>query len=546
MPQLTWDSTYTDTLPEDPNRTARTRPRQVDAVFSLGTIRQSSDPNVVVVSRDTVDLLGLADHFDGMAEVQLAQLLSGNEKLPGAPSPWCSNYGGHQFGSWSGQLGDGRAITLGHMRTPSDGPWELQLKGAGQTPYSRESDGLAVLRSSLREYLASEAMRALGIPTTRVLSLVTTGDMVARDEFYDGRWREEPGAVVCRVARSFVRFGSFQLPASRGQTEIVKKLAVYCAKLEGGGSSGHATDAEQQLAGWLAQVVARNARLAAQWWAIGFVHGVLNTDNMSVLGETIDYGPYGWLEGFSLEYTPNTSDTGGRYCFKNQPAAVLWNCVQLAKSMHGVVSQDDMQHAIDSFSSEFSKEYESRMSLRLGLGGAWSDERGDGALLQQWLGLLAENELDYTNSFRALSHAYPTSATCFEATEVQTQQAQLALELLREALGEAFPAMGSTASQEWIVWLQRWLVRATDGATTVAEREARKALMLRSNPKFILRNWMAHRAIEACTSGDSTELHRLLALLSEPFEEHPSMACPDDTESEPAWSKNALGISLLS
>ena len=200
------------------------------------------------------------------------------------------------------------------------------------------------------------------------------------------------------------------------------------------------------------------------------------------------------------------------------------------------------------------------MSMRLGLGGSWSDERGDGALLQQWLGLLAANELDYTNSFRALSHAYPTSTSTVArpmatagsdaAAEVRAQvhvtPEQLALGVLRGAMGPRFPAVGSTGAQDWTAWLQLWLVRSTDGVATESGREARKAQMLRSNPKFILRNWMAHRAIEACTAGDDTELQRLLALLAEPFKEQPSMARPEDTESEPAWSRNAPGISLLS
>jgi uncharacterized protein YdiU (UPF0061 family) len=232
-----------------------------------------------------------------------AQVFGGNGVLEGM-QPWASNYGGHQFGAWAGQLGDGRAISLGEVLTPQGERWELQLKGAGATPYSRGADGRAVLRSSVREFLCSEAMHHLGVPTTRALSLVVTGDSVERDMFYDGHPEDEPGAIVCRVAPSFIRFGHFELPASRGDVALLQQLVNFTIKRDFPALSG---SDETRYADWFADVCARTARMIAHWMRVGFVHGVMNTDNMSILGLTIDYGPYGWIDDFDLDWTPNTT-----------------------------------------------------------------------------------------------------------------------------------------------------------------------------------------------------------------------------------------------
>ncbi|MBG3852707.1 YdiU family protein, partial [Xanthomonas hortorum pv. carotae] len=223
--------------------------------------------------------------------------------------PWAVNYGGHQFGHWAGQLGDGRAISLGEAIGVDGGRYELQLKGAGPTPYSRGADGRAVLRSSIREFLCSEAMHHLGVPTTRALSLVTTGDAVVRDMFYDGRPQREPGAIVCRVAPSFIRFGNFELPSARGDSALLRQWADFTIardfpELKGAG--------ENLYAAWFAQVCERTAVMVAHWMRVGFVHGVMNTDNMSILGLTIDYGPYGWVDDYDPDWTPNTTDAQGR------------------------------------------------------------------------------------------------------------------------------------------------------------------------------------------------------------------------------------------
>src|SRR5690606_667903 len=297
-------------------------------------------PRLVADSPEVAARLGF--DADDRADPAFAAVFGGNALLPGM-DPWAANYGGHQFGHWAGQLGDGRATSLGEAIDADGGRHELQLKGAGPTPYSRGADGRAVLRSSLREFLCSEAMHHLGVPTTRALSLVATGEAVVRDMFYDGHPRPEPGAIVCRVAPSFLRFGSFELPASRGDVVLLRALAEFCIWRDFpwllGGRAGRPLAAlreagafdEALFAAWFHEVCVRTARLVGHWMRVGFVHGVLNTDNMSILGLTIDYGPYGWIDDYDPDWTPNTTDAQGRrYRFGWQPRVAHWNLGRLA------------------------------------------------------------------------------------------------------------------------------------------------------------------------------------------------------------------------
>ena len=315
---LRFDNAFVANLPADP--VLANRPRQVqNACYTRVEPTPVSAPRVLAWSDETGELLGLARPAapDGLA----AEVLGGNRLLPGM-QPYAARYGGHQFGHWAGQLGDGRAITLGEVIAPDGTRQELQLKGAGRTPYSRTADGRAVLRSSLREFACSEAMHHLGVPTTRALSLVGTGDQVIRDMFYDGNAGPEPGAVVCRVAPSFVRFGNFQILAAQGEHEALRQLADFVRANYFPGMSIEETFRE---------VCRRTGELMADWMRLGFVHGVMNTDNLAILGLTIDYGPYGWLEGYDLEWTPNTTDAEGRrYCYGNQPHIAQWNLTRLA------------------------------------------------------------------------------------------------------------------------------------------------------------------------------------------------------------------------
>ncbi|HET7655553.1 MAG TPA: YdiU family protein, partial [Luteimonas sp.] len=327
MAALRFDNAFVRELPGDPEAGPRLR-EVVGALWSEVQPTPVARPQLLAWSRDMARRLRLTEA--GIESPGFAQVFAGNALWPGM-QPYAANYGGHQFGHWAGQLGDGRAITLGEVVAGDGARWELQLKGAGPTPYSRMADGRAVLRSSIREFLCSEAMHHLGVPTTRALCLVGTGEPVVRDMFYDGHPREEPGAVVCRVAPSFLRFGNFELPYAREDVALLRRLADFCIRrdfphLHGSGDALYAD--------WFREVCTRTASMVAHWMRVGFVHGVMNTDNMSILGLTIDYGPYGWIDDYDPDWTPNTTDAGGRrYRFGWQPRIAGWNLLQLANAL---------------------------------------------------------------------------------------------------------------------------------------------------------------------------------------------------------------------
>src|SRR4051812_28568908 len=295
------------------------------ACYSIVQPTPVAAPKLLAWSSDLAAELGLSGPSSRTVE-----LLAGNGLTP-TMNPYSARYGGHQFGVWAGKLGDGRAITLGELAGQ-----ELQLKGAGLTPYSRTADGRAVLRSSLREFLCSEAMHWLGVPTTRALSLIGTGEPVIRDMFYDGHPAPEPGAIVCRVAPSFVRFGNFQIL----EEDPKKQLADFVIR--------HHFPSCKDYSSWFREVCVRTARLMVDWMRLGFVHGVMNTDNLSILGLTIDYGPYGWLEGYDPQWTPNTTDLPGRrYCYGNQPQIALWNLTRLAESLLPLVEKESLEKGLE-------------------------------------------------------------------------------------------------------------------------------------------------------------------------------------------------------
>ncbi|NIR41269.1 MAG: YdiU family protein, partial [Actinobacteria bacterium] len=321
LAELTWDNSFTRELPADPS--TENRPRQVEgAAFSRVQPIATGAPELLAVSAEMLDAVGLpADVAD---DGDFVRAMTGNT-VTADMDPHAACYGGHQFGNWAGQLGDGRAITLGEVVNDRR-RHTLQLKGAGPTPYSRSADGLAVLRCSVREFLCSEAMHHLGVPTTRALSLVLTGDKVLRDMFYDGRPALEPGAVVCRVAPSFIRFGNFEIFASRGDVDTLRTLADYTLRTHFPELVGDREPGPAVYGDWFAEVARRTADMIVHWLRVGFVHGVMNTDNMSILGLTIDYGPYGWLEDYDPSWTPNTTDRQfRRYRYGAQPHITQWN-----------------------------------------------------------------------------------------------------------------------------------------------------------------------------------------------------------------------------
>ena len=323
-------------------------------------------PELVAYSTEVAELLGISRQTCDSAE--FVEIMSGNRVLPGM-DPYATCYGGHQFGNWAGQLGDGRAINLGDVVNSRGERWAMQLKGAGPTPYSRTADGLAVLRSSIREFLCSEAMFHLGVPTTRALSVVTTGEEVMRDMLYDGHPALEPGAVVCRVAPSFTRFGHFEILAARGEIDLLRRFVDFTIRTSFPELGDRGVGSAEIYLEWFAEVSRRTAAMVVEWMRVGFVHGVMNTDNMSVLGLTIDYGPYGWLENYDHDWTPNTTDAGQRrYRFGQQPAIAQWNLLQLANAIYPLIGKaEPLEDVLREFGRHYAQLWQSMLARKLGL-----------------------------------------------------------------------------------------------------------------------------------------------------------------------------------
>ena len=424
------------------------------------------------------DAAALVDLDPRAAEDPLfPEYIAGGRPIPGA-EPIAAIYAGHQFGSWVPQLGDGRAILLGEVRNARGERWDLQVKGAGPTAFSRMGDGRAVLRSSIREYLCSEAMHGLGVPTTRALCVVGSDAPVYRETV-------ETAAVVVRMAPTHVRFGTFQLFASRRQDEHVRTLADHVIA----GHFPHLVGADDRHARWLAEVVERTARLMAAWMAVGFVHGVMNTDNMSVLGLTIDYGPFGFLDAYDAGFICNHSDPYGRYAFDQQPNVGLWNCARLAESLLSLMDREQAIAALDGVAPAVVARYAELMRAKLGLATAEPD---DMTLVADLLELLHADGADYTRTFRALG---------------------------RWRAGEPLTTLSPAADRAaFDAWGARYAERLAREGSVDAERQAR---MDRANPKYVLRNYLAQRAIALAERREYSEIERLLTILRDPFAEHP-------------------------
>lgn len=432
-----------------------------------------TEPRLLHVNPAVAQQLGLST--EQLSSDEFVQIMAGNQPLPGGDT-LAAVYSGHQFGHWAGQLGDGRAHLLGAIQTPL-GPQELQLKGAGLTPYSRMGDGRAVLRSSIREYLASHAMTGLGIPTTQALALVVSNDPVYRESI-------ETAAVVARTAPSFVRFGSFEHWANH--TPQLLQLLHYVVKdfYPECGVPGSTADAE--LVQNLLQIVVRSsAQMVAHWQTAGFCHGVMNTDNMSILGLTIDYGPYAFIDGFKHDYICNTTDSGGRYAWFRQPAVVHWNLARLASSFLNICTEDQLYAGLASFETDYLAQYHLNLQRKFGFD-EWLPTDND--LATDWWQLLHDHEADFTLSFRSLS-------TVFEQEE-----AWLAL------FGHSEPARA---------WLARYSARSQQNTATAAQRIQR---MNQHNPLYVLRNHLAQAAIQAAKTHNAQPLQRLFTVLSQPFD----------------------------
>jgi uncharacterized protein YdiU (UPF0061 family) len=528
LDRLPFDNRFTAELPADPDPSNRVR--QVHgAAFSRVRPSPVRAPVTLAWSAELAEDLGLDPALP--ATDDFAQVLGGN-RVPAGADPYAAAYGGHQFGTWAGQLGDGRAIALGEVLDRHGRHQTLQLKGAGPTPYARMADGRAVVRSSVREFLCSEAMHHLGIPTTRALSLVATGDAVVRDVLYDGHPAPEPGAVVCRVAPSFTRFGTFQLPASRGDVELLRRLVEFTVRAD----FPHIADACEPssaaaVAALYAEVCDRTASLLVDWMRVGFVHGVLNTDNMSILGLTIDYGPYGWLESFDPSWTPNTTDAATRrYRYGAQPAVAQWNLLQLAQSL--ILLCDDpepLQESLDAYARTYNERFAVMFAGRLGWGAPRPD---DTPLLEELQAVLLGTETDGVRFFRDLARVAPDPDAALPDDEL--------LAPLAQAWYRPDEVVGDVRART-VAWLRTWGARALASGQTADER---RRAMDAVNPRFVLRNYLAQEVIDAAEGGDPSSIAELLDVLRRPYDEQPGRE--RFAARRPEWARTRVGCSMLS
>ena len=519
MKKLEFDNRFVNQLPADP-ATGSARRQVHKACYSLINPTPVAAPALVSYAQEVAEKIGLKE-ADCESE-DFLQAFAGNKILQGM-QPYAMCYGGHQFGNWAGQLGDGRAINLGEVLNRQGEHWTLQLKGAGATPYSRTADGLAVLRSSTREYLCSEAMHHLGVPTTRALSLVTTGEQVMRDMLYDGHPQYEPGAIVCRVSPSFIRFGNFQIFSARNEVDELRQLADFTIRHH----FAHLLDAYAQgspqlYSAWFTEVCQLTVTMIVHWMRVGFVHGVMNTDNMSILGLTIDYGPYGWLDNYDPEWTPNTTDAQNRrYRYGQQPNIALWNLFQLANSLYPLIEDTKpLEAALEQFQNNYQRQYREMMAAKLGLA---RFAEGDQSLFDDLETLLAREETDMTLFYRLLADSPKLSYA---------------------SLADAYYVPGAH-SQTFVASVEQWLSSYADRlALDNQSPQQRAASMNQVNPKFVFRNYLAQQAIDKAEQGDYSMVQELLELLRYPYDEQPAQQ--HYAAKRPDWARSKVGCSMLS
>ncbi len=523
LANLQFDNRFVKGLPGDPEHRNYVR-NVANSCYSIVEPRTVSNPTLVAYSEPLAEVLGFSPSDCDSSE--FTQIFAGNKKVSGM-APFAMCYGGHQFGNWAGQLGDGRAITLGEIVGVDGQHHSLQLKGAGLTPYSRTADGLAVLRSSLREFVCSEAMHHLGVPTTRALSLVLTGDSVIRDILYDGHPAPELGAIVCRVAPTFVRFGNFEIFAAQRNFEVMRQLIDHTVKFDF--PDLEMNGVPESYIHWFDSIVNRTAFLMAEWTRVGFVHGVMNTDNMSITGLTIDYGPYGWLEGYDPNWTPNTTDAGTRrYRFGQQPAIAQWNLLQLANAIAPVVGEvKPLEDALNRYSGVFDEYYLEAMARKLGLRDLTQE---DSKLLREMNSILTCTETDMTLFFRNLANIDIEAAAIGSGT----------LSPIRDAFYSPNELIGETASRIQN-WLSDYSKRVRSESTDSNWRIER---MNQANPLYVPRNYLAQLAIDSADKGDYSFLREWMDVLKNPY----TYQAGKDRflEKRPEWARTRVGCSMLS
>ncbi len=505
---------FTDQLPADPNL-ENTRREVLEAVYSFVRPIKTSNPTLLHVSDEIQQILGFSN--EDIQSKEFLEFVTGNSVLKNS-KPFAMCYAGHQFGNWAGQLGDGRAINLGEIKD-----WAVQLKGSGPTPYSRTADGLAVLRSSVREYLCSEAMHHLGVPSTRALSLSLTGDQVLRDVMYNGNPAHEKGAIVSRVAKSFLRFGNFEIFSSRNDIKNLKILTDYTIKSH---FSHLGKPSKEVYLLFFQEITNKTLEMIIHWQRVGFVHGVMNTDNMSILGLTIDYGPYGWLEGFDFGWTPNTTDKQHkRYRYGNQPTIGLWNLYQLANALYPLIEEAaPLEKILEGYKSNFEKKSQDMMRAKLGLTSA---KQTDINIIQSLENNLQATETDMTIFFRTLS-------------SFKKNQPEKGVELIQDAFYTPDTIKGNILNN-WKQWFDDYAKRLEDETTSADERQKQ---MNKINPKYVLRNYMAQLAIDKADKGDVSLLEELYLMLKEPYLEQPKFE--HWFAKRPEWARHKVGCSMLS
>ncbi|MCM4160966.1 YdiU family protein [Antarcticibacterium flavum] len=512
LKDIAFQNEFVSTFPGDDS--GDLSPRQTPGVlYSKAVPTPVEEPQLLAWTEDLAGEMGL-DH-PGKEDVDI---LAGN-KVTSSMKPYAACYSGHQFGNWAGQLGDGRAISLGELQQEGK-LWELQLKGAGPTAYSRHADGRAVLRSSVREYLMSEAMHHLGVPTTRALSLVSTGEKILRDMFYNGNAAYEPGAVVCRVSPSFLRFGNFEGLAVRKEVENLKNLVDWTIE----NHYPHITG-ENKILDWFKEVVDRTAALMVEWHRVGFVHGVMNTDNMSILGQTIDYGPYSFLDDYDPSFTPNTTDLPGRrYAFGNQPSIGYWNLSKLASALLPLFDDSEgLEEVLHTYEEAFWSRYYLMMGNKLGLDEVREEDK---KLISNFEEVLPQIKPDMTIFYRLLIDM-PLNAS--EGDE----------QLLKHFEDSFYAEAEEPSKTAFLDLLKRYASRRNQNNITA---EASRELMKKTSPHFVLRNYLLHQAIEGLENGDDSLFEKLRDALKEPYNDNN----PEFFKKRPEWASKKAGCSMLS
>jgi uncharacterized protein YdiU (UPF0061 family) len=533
----TLHTTFVSSLPADPS--ILNRPRSVEhAAYSWVTPTPTKKMQIICCNEDLAKQLGFTK--EALQSTEFSNLVSGNHQSSSIQS-YAMNYGGHQFGQWAGQLGDGRAINLGQYTLKTNQHNKevtIQLKGAGKTPYSRHADGMAVLRSSIREYLCSEAMFHLGIPTTRALTLTLTGEEVIRDKLYDGRAAYEPCAIVARISPSFLRFGSIQLPSSRGDLGLLKKTVEFSIKNDYPHllHDNCSIDKDTYIA-WFKEICDRTAFLIVEWMRVGFVHGVLNTDNMSLIGETIDFGPYGWVDNFDLNWTPNTSDAAEkRYRFGQQAYIGQWNLFQLANAIYPLINDaSTLQDIITAYNRVYQDLWLTMMRNKIGINinnpEITKYEESDLQLSKELEILLSLIGTDMTLFYRQLANLNITA-------DITDKEA------MKEHFLNCFYSL-EEVNNEYLTQLTQWLTRYKKRiAIDNSDHLQRKINMDKTNPCYILRNFQVQEAIDLAEKGDYSRVLMLAKLLKSPYQQQAKYV--QFEAKRPEWATNKFGCSALS